>query len=129
MTDRQASFKDHFSSAAAGYAAHRPTYPAELASFLASIAPRHDVVWDAGCGSGQLSTLLVDRFTRVVATDASAAQIANATPHPRVEYRCASAEASGLPDGIADLAVVAQAVHWFDLDRYYAEVRRVTRPG
>src|SRR2546425_7724507 len=40
-----------------------------------------------------------------------------------------SAEASGLPPGAADLAVAAQAAHWFDLAAYYAEVRRGGRPG
>lgn len=122
-------FKDHFSALAAGYAAHRPTYPAALADFLAGASPRAGLAWDAGCGSGQLSTLLAARFERVVATDASPEQIAQAAPHPRVEYRVAPAEAGGLPDAAADLAVAAQAAHWFDLERYYAEVRRVARPG
>src|SRR2546426_10335114 len=64
---------------------------------------------------------LADRFARVIATDASAEQIAQAAPHPKVGYRCAPAETSGLPNGAVDLAVAAQAVHWFDLARYYAE--------
>ncbi len=87
------------------------------------------MAWDAGCGSGQLSTLLPARFARVIATDPSADQIAQARAHPAVEYRQASAEASGLEAGSVDLAVAAQAAHWFDLPRYYAEVRRVVRPG
>jgi SAM-dependent methyltransferase len=90
---------------------------------------RREVAWDAGCGSGQLSTLLPARFARVIATDPSAHQIAQARAHPGVEYRQASAEASGLESGSVDLAVAAQAAHWFDLPRYYAEVRRVVRPG
>ena len=123
------AFKDHFSSGADGYAAHRPAYPAALAEFLAGAAPRPDVAWDAGCGSGQLSVLLGDRFERVIATDGSAEQLAHAAPHPRVEYRRATAEASGLADASVDLAVSAQAAHWFDLPAYYAEVRRVARKG
>lgn len=122
-------FKHHFSEGAASYAAHRPAYPAELAEFLAGSAPRCGLAWDCGCGSGQLSVLLADQFDRVIATDASPEQLAHAVAHPKVEYRCASAEASGLPDAIADLAVSAQAAHWFDLAAYYAEVRRVARPG
>jgi SAM-dependent methyltransferase len=121
-------FKDHFSDRAAAYAAHRPTYPSALVDFLARVAPDRRVAWDSGCGSGQLSVLLAARFDHVIATDASTEQLAQAAPHPGVEYRCATAEASGLPSGFADLAVAAQAAHWFDLDRYYAEVRRVTRP-
>src|SRR5690606_19089274 len=44
-------------------------------------------------------------------------------------YEIAPAEASGLPDDSVDLVLVAQALHWFDLDRFYAEVRRVARHG
>ncbi len=122
-------FKDHFSEVAAAYAAHRPTYPAALVDFLARLAPEQRLAWDAGCGSGQLSVLLAGRFDRVVATDASAEQIARAALHPKVEYRCGPAGVSGLPVGVVDLATAAQAAHWFDLPAYYAEVRRVTRSG
>lgn len=120
---------DHFSPVAASYAAHRPSYPAALVDYLADHAPGHDLAWDAGCGSGQLSVGLARRFARVIATDRSAAQLARAAAHSHVEYRLATAEACGIPDGMVDLAVAAQAVHWFDLPAYYAEVRRVSRRG
>lgn len=123
------SFKDHFSDQAAGYAAHRPTYPLALVDALARVSPGSTLAWDAGCGSGQLATLLAERFACVIATDASEAQLANAVPNRRVEYRCARAEDSGLPDACADLVTAAQAAHWFDLDAFYAEVRRVALPG
>lgn len=127
--DRSHSFKDHFSDGAAAYAVHRPTYPVALVDYLAGIAPHRGLAWDCGCGSGQLSVLLAARFERVIATDASADQIGRASPHPQVDYRCAPAEASGLPDAAVDLATTAQAAHWFDLNAYYAEVMRVARPG
>jgi SAM-dependent methyltransferase len=123
------SFKDHFSDVAAAYAAYRPSYPPALVDFLARLAPARRLAWDAGCGSGQLSLLLAGHFEQVVATDASPEQIARATAHPKVEYRCARAEASGLRERVADLVTAAQAAHWFDLPAYFAEVRRVTRPG
>jgi SAM-dependent methyltransferase len=119
------SFKDHFSTLAGGYAIYRPRYPAALAEFLAGISPSRGLAWDAGCGSGQLTGVLGDFFDRVIGTDASEEQISQATPHRNVEYRLATAEASGLETKSVDLAVAAQAAHWFDLDRYYAEVRRV----
>ncbi len=72
---------------------------------------------------------LAEYYARVLATDVSAKQIANATPHPRVEYRTAPAEVSGLPDHSADLVTVAQAAHWFDLPAFYQEVKRVLAPG
>ncbi|HEX4599971.1 MAG TPA: class I SAM-dependent methyltransferase, partial [Gemmatimonadales bacterium] len=83
--------------------------------------------WEAGCGSGQLSLTLGDRFACVIATDPSAAQLEHAQPHRFVRYARATAEASGLAPGVADLVVAAQAAHWFDLAAYYAEVRRVGR--
>jgi SAM-dependent methyltransferase len=124
-----AGFADHFSHDSAGYAASRPTYPGELADFLARESPARALAWEAGCGSGQLSLLLAERFERVCATDASAQQIAAASAHPRVEYRVAPAEASGLPAHCAELVVAAQAAHWFELERFYAEARRVAKPG
>jgi len=122
-------FKDLFSEAAAGYARHRPSYPIAVVDALAGIAPSRAVAWDCGCGSGQLSTMLAKRFARVIATDASRAQVDAAPAHERIDYRVAEAEASGIEDGTVDLAVAAQAAHWFDLPRYYAEVRRVATPG
>lgn len=123
------SFADHFSSVAARYAAYRPLYPAALVAALAEKADPAGTVWDIGCGTGQLSTALAERFARVIATDPAQAQLDQATPHPRVEYRRASAESSGLPDASISLAVAAQAAHWFDWPRFLAEVSRVTAPG
>lgn len=123
------AFKDHFSTKAAQYAAHRPTYPRELVDYLASVAPSRETAWDCACGSGQMSVPLAERFARVIATDASAEQIARALPHDRVEYRVAPAERSGIDNHSIDLTVVAQAAHWFDLPAFYAEVRRVSRPS
>src|SRR4051794_23805954 len=108
-------FKDHFSDRAATYAAFRPSYPRELVDYLASIAPSRALAWDAGCGSGQLSTLLGDVFDRVIATDASAEQIGRAAPHPHVAYSVAPAERAPAADRAVDLISVAQAAHWFDL--------------
>jgi SAM-dependent methyltransferase len=122
------NFKDHFSSGAEGYAAYRPSYPIRLVDELAELSPGRALAIDCGCGSGQLSVLLAERFAEVVATDASAAQIEKAQPHERVTYRTALAEETGLPDGSVDLVTVAQAAHWLDLDKFYAEVRRVARP-
>ena len=129
MTGSDSDFKDHFSPVATDYATHRPTYPTALVDFLARLAPARRLAWDAGCGSGQLSVLLADRFERVWATDASSEQVAHATAHPRVTYSCAPAQNSGLGNGVVDLSAAAQAAHWFDLASYYAEVRRVTRRG
>lgn len=122
-------FNDHFGQVAEQYADFRPHYPAALFDWLASQCAAHECVWDCGAGSGQAAIPLADYFSSVHATDASASQIAQADPHPRIHYCVASAEDSGLASNSVDLVTVAQALHWFDLDRFYAEVRRVLKPG
>jgi SAM-dependent methyltransferase len=124
-----AEFADHFSGAAAEYARFRPRYPAALFSYLASLVSAEAVAWDCATGSGQAAAALAGHLARVVATDASAEQIAHAEPHPRVEYRVAAAERSGLGAASVELVTVAQALHWFDLPAFYAEAARVLRPG
>jgi SAM-dependent methyltransferase len=118
-----------FTTVAREYANFRPGYPPALFEWLARVSPSLDAVWDCGCGSGQASTALAAHFGRVWATDVAAEQIAAAKPHPRVCYSIAPAERSGLADGCVDLVTVAQALHWFDVEAFYAEARRVARPG
>jgi SAM-dependent methyltransferase len=123
------TFKDHFSETAAGYASFRPHYPDRLFAFLAEKAPRRERAWDCATGSGQAAIGLAGRFKEVIATDASAEQIAHAAPHNGIMYRVAEAEASGLASESVDLVTVAQALHWFDLPAFFAEVKRVLVPG
>lgn len=122
-------FKDHFSTAADRYAAYRPDYPPPLYAWLAGLCARQDTAWDCATGNGQAALGLATHFRRVIATDASAVQIRHAQPHPDIEYRVAPAEASTLESASVDLVAVAQAAHWFDLPRFYAEVARVFKPG
>lgn len=123
------TFQDHFSSFAERYADFRPKYPAALFDYLVSLVSQDALVWDCAAGNGQATVNLAERFERVIATDGSREQIASAAPHPKIEYHVALAEESGLPNGSVGLITVAQAVHWFNLDRFYAEVRRALRPG
>jgi ubiquinone/menaquinone biosynthesis C-methylase UbiE len=122
-------FHDYFSGVAHRYADFRPNYPSELFDYLATLVPCDASVWDCAAGNGQATHDLAARFAKVFATDASAEQIASATPNPKVEFRVAPAEQSGLPDQSVALVTVAQALHWFDFERFYAEVRRVLEPG
>ena len=123
-----AGFEDHFSAQAGEYARYRPHYPPELFDYLVSIAPGHHLAWDCGTGNGQAALELARHFERVLATDASAEQVALAAPHERIEYRVEPAEETSLEAGSVDLVTVAIAVHWFDLDRFYPAVRRVLAP-
>jgi SAM-dependent methyltransferase len=123
------SYPDHFSGHARDYARARPRYPAALFTGLAALAPRRGLAWDAGTGSGQAALGLAEHFSRVVASDPSAAQVAQAPTHPRVEFRLGIASESGLEAGSADLVCAAQAAHWFDLPSFYVEAARVLRRG
>jgi SAM-dependent methyltransferase len=122
------TFKDHFSKQAGDYAKFRPRYPQRLFEYLGSIAPSRQLAWDCGTGSGQAAVGLASVFDRVIATDASEKQISNAQPHERVEYHVAPAENRGVESETLDLIMVAQALHWFDLDRFYTEAQRVLKP-
>ena len=118
-----------FGAQAACYAAARPAYPDALFAWVAREAPGRALAWDVGAGSGQATLALATRFGRVQATDLDPAQLEAAPAHPRVAYAAAPAHASGLPGGSADAVTVATALHWFDLPRFWPEVRRAARPG
>ncbi len=122
------SFKDHFSVQADAYAKFRPRYPAVMFEYLGSIAPSKRLAWDCATGNGQAAVELAKVFERVIATDASEKQIAQANARENIEYRVASAEASGLAADSIDVIMVAQALHWFDLERFHSEVQRVLKP-
>ena len=123
------SFQDYFSKQASEYARYRPHYPGELFDYLASISPGRQLAWDCGTGNGQAALELVKRFSRVVATDASGDQLAQAVAHERIDYRIERAEDVSLEDHSVDLVTVAVAVHWFDLEQFYQAVRRVAAPN
>lgn len=118
-----------FSALAERYRRYRPGYPDSLFEFLATCAGRHGQAWDCGTGNGQAAMGLVRYFRHVVATDIDARQIAHAFQHPRIDYSVAAAEASGLATASVDLITVGEALHWFQLERFCDEARRVLRPG
>ena len=117
-----------FSHGSDQYAKHRPRYPDELFSYLNKICVEHDCAWDCATGNGQAAISCARYFSRVEATDISAEQIQNSLPHPQVHYSVSPAEQTQFEDGSFDLVVVATAVHWFDLEKFYHEVGRVLKP-
>lgn len=86
-------------------------------------------MWDCATGTGQAVRGLARHFAVVLASDASREQVAAATPHERARYLVARAEAAPFPAGSACMITVAQALHWLELAEFYAEARRVLRPG
>jgi SAM-dependent methyltransferase len=123
------NFKDHFSKHSTDYGKFRPQYPQALFQYLASLSPGHDIAWDSATGTGQAALGLSPYFEHVIATDASKNQIDHATRHPKIDYRVCPSEDSGIASASVDLIVVAQALHWFDLNRFFDECRRVLKDG
>lgn len=121
------TFKDNFSKQAETYQKFRPSYPTELFEFLSSIVGNHDLAWDCGTGNGQSAVSLTKYFENVHATDPSEQQIKNATAHKKIIYKVEAAEKTSLSNNSVDLITVAQAVHWFDFNEFYAEVKRVLK--
>lgn len=124
-----AGFKDHFSKHAGEYAKYRPRYPEALFAELAAIAPARELAWDCATGNGQAALALAELFAEVIATDASAEQIAHAEPHPKISYRVESAEQPAFASASVDLITVGQALHWFDLPNFYAQATRAMKPN
>ncbi len=122
------SDKDYFSKQSIDYARYRPRYPESLFSYLAGLVPTHDCAWDCATGNGQAAVGLAQFFEHVIATDISEAQLSGAFQHPRIQYKAAHAESSGLASESVELITVAQALHWFDIEGFYKDANRVLKP-
>ena len=120
---------DRFSGHAADYARYRIDYPADLYEYVLAHVPDRKTAWDCATGNGQVAGALAAYFAQVEATDLSQSQLNNATEHPNVTYRVATAEAPPFADAQFDLITVGQALHWFNVPAFHAEVRRVLKPN
>lgn len=116
--------KDYFSSQSKAYAAFRPSYPDELYQFIFSHLKSRSMAWDCATGNGQVAQSLANDFERVYATDISEQQLTNAFRAKNIFYSVAPAERTDFADNQFDLITVGQALHWFDLPRFYKEVKR-----
>ncbi|MGE0485489.1 MAG: class I SAM-dependent methyltransferase [Gammaproteobacteria bacterium] len=123
------AYADHFSTTAGDYERYRPHYPDTLFDTLCAGLARRELAWDCASGNGQAVAGLVARFPAVVASDASFAQLSRVPPGAAVRRVVALAARAPLADASADLLTVAQALHWFAGEPFYAEARRVLRPG
>lgn len=120
--------KDNFSSQSAEYAVYRPTYPQELYDFLFSLVNEKDAAWDCATGNGQVARILAQHFQKVYATDISEKQLSQALQLPNILYKVESSDRADVPDDSFDLVTVAQAIHWFNFEAFYAEVKRTLKP-
>lgn len=121
--------KDYFSTQSQAYAAFRPTYPEELYQFIFQHVKIKNNAWDCATGNGQVAVQLAEHFNNVQATDISQKQLDHAIKKDNISYSVCRAEKTEFKDHQFDLITVAQALHWFDRDMFYKEVRRVAKPG
>jgi len=121
--------KDNFSSKSNEYLKYRPTYPPELYSYIDSIIVNKSAVWDCGTGNGQVAMELSRIFEKVYATDISQSQLEQAPKQKNIEYSVQRAEKTNFCNDLFDLIVVAQAIHWFDFEKFYMEVNRTGKPN
>lgn len=121
--------KDNFSAQADLYAQYRPAYPADLFNYIVSFVDNKDTAWDCGTGNGQSAAELSRHFKKVIATDISSKQIANAEKKNNIIYSIEPAEDTSIETGSINLVTVAQAIHWFNFEKFYKEVKRVAAPG
>lgn len=122
-------FKDHFSGHSSNYQKYRPRYPKELFAYLDTLCENNKHAWDVGTGNGQCALVLAEHFDAVLATDPSENQISDAVRHDKIKYDVSPAEKCPAADHVFDLITVAQALHWFDFDKFFNEVRRVVKPN
>lgn len=120
--------KDNFSTQAAEYAIYRPTYPQELYDYLFSLVKGKSAAWDCATGNGQVARILAQEFEHVYATDISEKQLSQALKLPNITYQVESSDQTQVPDQSFNLITVAQAIHWFNFDAFYSEVKRTLKP-
>lgn len=121
--------KDKFSTVAGNYANYRPGYPIEVYHYILSFCQERNIAWDCGTGNGQVAKVLAQYFQQVYATDISQHQIDHAFPNQRIKYKVESAEDCSFNDNSFDLIASAQAIHWFNLDKFYSQVLRTLKPN
>ena len=123
---------DKFTDKATIYRKYRPKYPLEIIGYLiASVNLQKDsTIADIGCGTGILTKELVDYGFKTIGIEPNKSMYNEAKKYLQ-NYNCqlinASAEDTTLKDNSVDLITVAQALHWFNLDKFIEEYRRILK--
>jgi len=107
------------------YAQFRPTYPDSLFDWLAQQCEHTRCALDVAAGSGQATLALLPHFEMVCACDASLDQLNGLADWSGAWRFAAQGERLPLRDGVIDLLVVAQALHWFATPAFFSEAKRV----
>jgi ubiquinone/menaquinone biosynthesis C-methylase UbiE len=124
---------ENFTGKAEAYAKGRPGYPKAAIETIFGLAPSGAVFADIGAGTGKFTVTLAERGYPVFAVEPNAdmrGQLAiTLAPFVNAKIMDGTAEATTLPDHSVDILTVAHALHWFNLDAFRAECRRVVRSG
>lgn len=118
---------DRFSDRAADYVKYRPSYPAAAIDTILDGLDPEPIAADIGAGTGISSRLLAERNVRVFAIEPNAAMRSAATPHPLVEFRDGTAEATRLEAASVDVVTCFQAFHWFEPESTLREFQRILK--
>lgn len=124
-----------FTGMAEVYDRNRPNYPSAALDHLArhcTLGPAAVVV-DVGCGTGISTRQFAQRGWQPIGVEPNADMRRQAeqlsAPAANPSYREGQAEATGLPDGSADLVLAAQAFHWFEPVATLREFQRILKPA
>lgn len=123
---------DNFTGKAEAYAKGRPSYPNAAIEAIIKLAPSRAVFADIGAGTGKFTVKLAEYGFTMFAVEPNAdmrEQLAiTLAPFPNVKILDGTDEATTLPDNSVDILTVAHALHWFNLDAFRTECRRVVKP-
>jgi ubiquinone/menaquinone biosynthesis C-methylase UbiE len=117
-----------FGERAEDYERGRPGWPADAIATLLERWGAREVV-DLAAGTGKLTRILAAHadVIAIEPVDGMRAVLEREVPTARV--MSGTAEAIPLADESVDAVFVAEAFHWFDIERAPAEIARVLRPG
>lgn len=119
--------KDYFSDKPTLYKKYRPSYPSSVIQSILGHVVCRDTAWDCGTGNGQLAHAISTFFNQVFATDISDAQLAQCSAKNNIVYSKQAAESTHFRDDFFNLITVGQAIHWFNFEHFYGEVKRTAK--
>jgi SAM-dependent methyltransferase len=124
---------ENFTGKAEAYSKGRPGYPQAAIDKITGLATSDAVYADIGAGTGKFTKKLAELGYSVFAVepnDDMREQLAiTLAPYTNVKIMAGAAETTTLPDHSVDILTVAHALHWFNLDEFHKECRRVVKHG
>lgn len=124
-----------FSGKAAHYDSARPTYAESLIDAIYSECGMsvQSKIADIGSGTGIFTEQLLRRGNTVYGVEPNADMRA-ASEKRLKDYKSfvsvdGGAAHTGLPESSVDIVTAAQALHWFDVDEFKKECKRILKPN